>query len=285
MVPEGRNIRALAREDAELTFPPGVLARLKAEANRSGGPATRTETVVYEHDLDTQETDPRAAGARAGVGARLLAAGRGAQATATGASGRAQAYLRSTAARALDATGSAVDQYESGRVASRKERSAAEEMQGQAQAEYDAALQHYTEIRRQTGASGRLRSLAGRIRGDEEPDEIQDAHLRLQEAEQNLRQSRNPERASLGKVGTAARLIERAERQGKQAATSDRTQNFLKLLKSLEATQKSQKGGNNRRKSSGKKQKERRPSYQQPTIIVVREQGPSGRSGRRYGGL
>ena len=104
VTPQGRNIQATQREDAELTVPPGVLARLKAQAAKSGGAATRTETVQYEHDIDTGETDQRIAGPsrRERLGAAAGALAGGARTAAAGISGRAQAYVQATSARAQE---------------------------------------------------------------------------------------------------------------------------------------------------------------------------------------
>ena len=104
--------RQRGAEDAELTVPPGVMARLKAEAAKSGGAATRTETVQYEHDIDTGETDQRIAGPsrreRLGAAAGALAGGArtAAGALRTGASSaaeRGQALAQAASARAQEA--------------------------------------------------------------------------------------------------------------------------------------------------------------------------------------
>ena len=188
VVPEGRDVRATPREDAELAVPPGVLARLRAQAERDGGggPVTRTETVSYEHDIDTQETDQRIEGGsrreRALAAAGALAGG--ARAAAGTVSERAQTLARRTAESFPETT---------------------------------AAI------------GERLHPASSQARSKESLDAL------------------------------VARLIRQAGQKPPPA-----------------------KGGTKRRASSSKA-KERRPSYQQPTIIVVREPGPTGR--RRYGGL
>ena len=190
VVPEGRDVRATPREDAELAVPPGVLARLRAQAGRDGGPVTRTETVSYEHDIDTQETDQRIEGGsrreRALAAAGALAGGaRGAAGTV---SERAQTLARQASTR---------------------------------------ARKSFPET---TAAIGeRLHPASSQARSKESLDAL------------------------------VARLIRQAGQKPPPP-----------------------KGGTKRRASSSKA-KERRPSYQQPTIIVVREPGPTGR--RRYGGL
>ena len=185
VVPEGRDVRATPREDAELAVPPGVLARLRVQAERDGGPVTRTETVSYEHDIDTQETDQRIEGGsrreRALAAAGALAGG--ARAAAGTVSERAQTLAR-RAAESLPETTAAIGE--------------------------------------------RVHPASSQARSKESLDAL------------------------------VARLIRQAGQKPPPA-----------------------KGGNKRRSSS--KSKERRPSYQQPTIIVVREPGPTGR--RRYGGL
>ena len=253
VVPEGRNIRATAREDAELPVPAGVMARLRGQAERDGGPLTRTETVSYEHDIDTQETDQRIERSQADRARTVAAVVAGGARTAAA---RTSTAVRRAAAGAVDAAGSAVGQYEAGRTASQEERATAEQRQGQAQAEYQAALQHYEDVQKQAGASGRLRSLAGRIRGDEEPDELRDARQRLQEAAQSVREAQKTERASLGGIGSAGRLIERAERggrgayaKGREIAASEGAQKDLKTLKSLDQPKKVNPATKPRRRS------------------------------------
>ena len=199
VTPQGRNIQATQREDAELTVPPGVLARLKAQAAKSGGAATRTETVQYEHDIDTGETDQRIAGPsrreRLGAAAGALAGGArtAAGALRTGASSaaeRGQALAQSASARAQEA------------------------------------------LPETTAAIGeRLRPSRPEPRSKESFDAL-----------------------------------------------------IAKLLRGNQKSQ--QKKAGSKRRSSGVKGKDlKQPRYQQPTIVVIREQGTPGRGGRRYGGL
>ena len=190
VVPEGRDVRATPREDAGLDVPPGILARLRAQAERDGGPVTRTETVSYEHDIDTQETDQRIEGGSK-RGRALAAAGAfagSARAAAGTVSGRAQALARQASTRARES------------------------------------------LPETTAAIGERLRPTSQARSKESLDAL------------------------------VARLIRQAGQKPPPAK------------------------GTKRRGSSASKAKERRPSYQQPTIIVVREPGPgSGR--RRYGGL
>ena len=104
VVPEGRDVRATQREDAEIPVPPAVRARLRVQAEREGGPVTRTETWNVEHDLDTQETNQRIEGISRRDHAKAVAAvlaGR-ARTTAGTVSERAQALARQVSERARE---------------------------------------------------------------------------------------------------------------------------------------------------------------------------------------
>ena len=272
VVPEGRDIRAEAQEDAELEIPPAIRARLKVQAEREDGPGSLTETVDYEHDLDTHETDRRFE--RRSSLDRVAAVGRGArERLAAGVSG-----AREAAAGALERVASGAASYESGAESSREERQDRETRVGGARQDLEEAQRDLQEAQQKAGASGGISAFANRVRGSGDPTELQAAQDRVRAAQAAVREAGKSAPAPGGLLARAGGLAEKVGSSG----IDKKTLAILNQIKQAEAKTGS-KGGAKRRGSSSKAKDTKRPGYSQPTIIVIRGDGPTG--SRRYGGL
>ena len=191
-----------------------------------------------------------------------------------------RARLASTAAQraagGLDAAAGGLEAFSAGKQQSQQEREAATREKAEALAEYAAAKDALAQEKEAIGQSGRLRTMASNIRGDERTGAVAKAEERLREAWLRLKKPQSPERESVGLAGGLGRIVGAANAPGRISQAKGLVQAGKSALEGFSSPasqpppQRARRSGR-KRKSGSRPGDKRRKSDEAQVVVVLRE--------------